>query len=313
MKTVKSVFTMDKHAVVVRDLASTLPSMGAKALNHADAAYAEYYPLERASQAIGFDSSRIPQEYDFATMERMAKTFPEAVRALDVDYFYCGYNTWLFHLYSHCEAPTILNLFSRMEGAYQPSRENFDLLIEKTLRLMDEKKLFVHACCDYDIAYFKHFTGRDISRMPLRLAYLDNYQWREEGVRHKEILMFPIRGPMVLREKIHEEYGQWFKRNTRIKLRMYGQKVPPLTLTRSSIKAPLALAKLATMSDWYLKYGGLNEKTSTRQENNNRRTRAVASLGSSRKRRLRYPTRTIVWTRIRLTSGWTNTNGISVA
>ncbi len=334
MKAGKTVFTMDRHAVVVRDLVSALPSMGAKALNHADAAYAGYYPLERASQAIGFDSSRIPRQYDFATMERMAKTFPEAVRALDADYFYCGYNTWLFHLYSRCEAPTILNLYFRLEGGYQPSAENFDRLIEKTLRLMDDKKLFAHACCDYDIAYFKYFTGRDISRMPLRLAYMDNYQWREENVCHKEILMFPVRGPMVLREKIHEEYGRWFRRNTRIKLRMYGRRATPLALTRSNIKAPLALARSAMtrawhktrralnmpvlrlpyavedvlrhkaavffphsvysgqmlefmkmgvpmffpskklMSEWHLRYGALNEKTSTTNKGkNNRRTR----------------------------------------
>ena len=254
MKAPQTVFTMDKHAVPVRDLASSLSLMGAKVLNYAyaDAHYADYHPLARtfpSIEEIGFDSKCIPPRYDFAVMERMSKAFAKAISGGGggVDYFYCGYNTWFFHLYSRCEAPTILNMYYRLEGGYQPSVENFDFLIEQTLRLMDDKRLFVHACCDYDIAYFKYFTGRDVSRMPLRLAYLDNYQWRESNLCHDEILMLPARGPLVRKAKIHEDYKRWFKRNTHIKLREYVPMYQYLTLTRDNVRTPVALAKSMMM------------------------------------------------------------------
>jgi len=168
----------------------------------------------------------LPEIYDVAAYAEWTDKVVADEKKHNPDFFFSA-GPQLCALFEKSRAPAICVMGGRIDSDCREPKQ-FDALIEKTLAGMESGKLRVYSGSQYDVAYFKYFTGKDVPYFPYPVNYLQGggYSWQLENATRSDILLFS--GNVNVRtwsEGYHkfvkpamDECLQWFEANSDIRL-----------------------------------------------------------------------------------------------
>ncbi len=219
MTTSRNLYFLDMHISSLLDIESTLKWRGVRL--EADSLSAHWWlrylqpPKACFSPALG----EIPV-YSYNAYEEISVRFAQRSGLSGPGYCYTGFPPYLWHIFARQELPIILNMAHRIDYMI-PEWRDFDRFLEKTLNMMDAKKLFVHAASRYDIKYFQYFTGREVPLLPPIFRYLEPLQWDIDRIATDKIYLFNGRDRGGGRQEftlLYKEYTDWFDQHSNIEL-----------------------------------------------------------------------------------------------
>jgi len=162
-------YLVDRHAFAARGMALFLRDAGVEVIDRSFPWYWQWHYTKKPNRAW-YD---LPAEYDAAAYAEWADKAAADASKYNPDFHFCAIPPNLFTLFEKSAAPTLCNMANRLDHAQHPIAERqFDILIEKAIAGIESGKLLMYSMSQYDIAYFKYFTGKDISYFPPPVNYL---------------------------------------------------------------------------------------------------------------------------------------------
>jgi len=162
-------YLFDRHAFAARGMASFLRDAGVEVTDRSFPWHWEWHYAKPPHQKL----LKLPHVYNADVYAQWADKMAAEEAKYNPDFYFCALPPFLFTLFEKRQAPTLCNMANRLEcagGLIEP--EQFDILIEKTLAGMESGKLLMYSMSQYDIAYFKYFTGKDAPYFPAPVNYL---------------------------------------------------------------------------------------------------------------------------------------------
>jgi len=215
-------YLVDRHLTTTRGMLSFLQDQGDEVIDRSFTSHWQWH----YAKAPNREWKKMPRVYNAAVYAQWADRVAAEEPKYKPDFYFCALPPALFTLFEKSAAPTLCNMGHRLEhGLSVIEPRQFDILIEKAIAGMESGKLLMYSMSQYDIAYFKYFTGKDVSYFPPPVNYLRGLQWQMDNAARSDILLFcgktspqnipgwqkHVRRPM-------NECLRWFEANSDIKL-----------------------------------------------------------------------------------------------